>query len=497
MKDQAEGKRLALLGLIVTTITRLPELFVPIVAALFGAREGGFGVLPVIGIVLFATLLLRWIGWRFFRYFISEDEIRIERGLISRTARSIPFDRIADVSTEQPALARMLGLAVVRFETGGGKGEDAELRYVSEAEAARLRATVRSHQTGSAVPTHDSPAPVDDPPARLLFAMDTARLMTLGLYSFSLVIFAVLLGVAQQLDFLLPFNWDDAAAWIGVATEGGRAVTRLDSTTQLLGAAAALVGLIVLGLGSGIVRTVLTDWGFRLERTPKGLRRRRGLLTLTDVTVPVERVQAVEIGTGPVRLRQGWHNLRLVSLASESAKEAHHAVAPLAKLEEIWPILGEVRLQPPEDDLEFVRPSYGPWFDQAVIRAVPFVIGAALATAISLPAAGMLGLPVLAIAANGRLSWRHTSRAIDAEQLYARRGWWQRRFIIARQLNVQSVTLSRGPLERLRGLTTVHFGLPGGELHMRAVPLAEARAIREQVLGVVTPVDFSRMSRAH
>jgi putative membrane protein len=59
------------------------------------------------------------------------------------------------------------------------------------------------------------------------------------------------------------------------------------------------------------------------------------------------------------------------------------------------------------------------------------------------------------------------------------------------------VTLSRGPLERLRGLATVHFGIAGGELHMRAVPLAEARAIREQVLGVVTPVDFSRLAHQH
>jgi putative membrane protein len=494
-EDRPEGQRLAPLGLIVTTISRLPDLFVPMVAALYGAREGGFGVLPVIALVLLVSTLFRWLGWRRFRYFIGEDDIRIERGLFSRSARSVPFDRIADVSTEQPALARMLGLAVVRFETGGGKGEEAELRYVSEAEAARLREVVRARKAEGAVGIADGAAEIAAPHAELLFAMDTARLLTLGLYSFSLVIFAVLLGAAQQLDFLLPFDWDDAAKWIGLATDGGRAVSSLDLSTQLLGALAALAGLVVLGLGSGVVRTVLTDWGFRLERTPKGLRRRRGLLTLTDVTIPAARVQAVEIGTGPVRLRRGWHDLRLVSLATDAAKEAHHAVAPLARLGEIWPIVREVRLAPPAADLVFVRPPYGPWFDHALLGAVPFAIGAALAAAISWPAAGLLSLPMLAIAANSGLAWRHTRRAIDEEQVYAHRGWWNRSLTIARQLNVQSVTLSRGPLERLRGLATVHFGIPGGELHFRAVPLAQAHAIREQVLAVVTPVDFSRLAR--
>jgi putative membrane protein len=495
-EPQVEGKRLAPLGLIVTTISRLPDLLVPMVAALYGAREGGFGVLPVIVAVLVASTLLRWLGWRRFRYFIGEDDIRIERGLLSRSARSVPYDRIADVSTEQPALARMLGLAVVRFETGGGKGEEAELRYVSAAEAARLREVVRARKAEGPAAIADSAAEILEPPATLLFAMDATRLLTLGLYSFSLVIFAVLLGAAQQLDFLLPFDRDDAAAWIGVAEQNGLAVTQLDRSTQLLGALAALAALVVLGLASGIVRTVLTDWGFRLERTAKGLRRRRGLLTLTDVTVPVGRVQAVEIGTGPVRAARGWHDLRLVSLATESAKEAHHAVAPLARLDEIWPIVREVRLAPPAPDLEFVQPSYGPWLDHALLRAAPFAIGAALAAALSWPAAALLSLPLLAIAATAALSWRHTRRAIDPAQLYARRGWWNRSLTIARQLNVQTVTISQGPLERLRGLATVHFGIPGGELHFRAVPTAQARAIREQVLAVVTPVDSSELSRA-
>jgi putative membrane protein len=495
-EDRTEGERLAPVGLIVTTLSRLPDLFVPIVAALYGTRGTDLGALPVIATVLVLSLGYRWLAWRRFRYFVGEDDIRIEHGLISRAARSVPYDRIADVSIEQPALARMLGLAMVRFETGGGKGEEVELRYVTEADAARLRETVRARKAGVKVPGDGAGAePAEEAPAELLFAMDLPRLLTLGLYSFNLVIFVVLLGVAQQLDFLLPFDWNDMTAWIGAAEKNGLAVTRLERSTQVLGVVAALAALVAVGLASGIVRTVLSDWGFRLERTAKGLRRQRGLLTLTDVTIPVGRVQAVVLGSGAVRAQRGWHDLRLVSLATESAKESHHMVVPLARLEEIWPIVTEVNLAPPAPDLAFARPHYGPWLDQSLIAAVPFLGGASLAAANGFPTPWLLALPALALVAGGRLSWRRTSRAVDADQLYARQGWWNRAFTIARQVNVQSVTLSRGPLERLRGLATVHFGIPGGELHFRAVPLAEARAIRSAVLAIVTPVDFSRLAR--
>lgn len=491
------GERLAPLGLIVTTLGRLPDLFVPVVAALYGTRGSGLGALPVIGVVLLGSLLFRWLGWRRFRYFIGPDDIRIEQGLLNRSARSVPYDRIADVSVEQPALARMLGLAMVRFETGGGKGEEAELRYVTEDDAARLRATVRERKAGAMVQADATAHGSAEPAAKLLFAMDLPRLLTLGLYSFSLVIFAVMLGLAQQLDFLLPFDWRDAKAWLNAAEQSGFVATQLDGATQLLGLLAALAALIVLGLASGIVRTVLTDWGFRLERTAKGLRRRRGLLTLTDVTIPVERVQAVVLGTGAVRALRGWHDLRLVSLATESAKESHHMVAPLAKLDEIWPIAGEAGLMPPASDLTFARPNFGPWLDRALLFSVPFVGGAALGVVSSIPGAWLLALPPLAILAGARLTWRSTSHAGDAGQLYARHGWWNRSFTIARQINVQSVTLSRGPLEQWRGLATIHFGIAGGALHFPAVPYADALAIRAQVLDIVAPVDFSALTQPH
>lgn len=491
---EEEGQRLHPLGLFVGFITGLPQLIFPILAALFGTRGSNLGALPIIGGVLLVSLAFRWLGWRRFRYWIGADEVRIERGIINRTARSIPFERIADVGMEQKPLARMLGLAEIKFETGGGEGEDARLSFVSLDQAAALRETVRARKAGlAAIRPGEAEEPVEA--SAPVFAMDNRRLLTLGFYSFSLVIFAVLAGAAQQLDFLLPYDVWDIEHWLGAAEENGIDVTHLQRSTQVWGLVAALAGLVAIGMATGVVRAFLTDYGFRLDRTPKGFRRRRGLLTHTDVTLPVERVQAANIATGAIRVRSGWHALRFVSLASENRKEPDHMVAPLAQLDEIAPILAEVHLRLPDANLAFERAPRSAWLVRWMIVSALIVVAAAVAAS----QVGNLGwLVALAVLVPGLalwFAWRHSFHALDAEQIYARHGWWNRRLDLARQVMVQSVTLSRGPLDRWLGLARLDFGIAGGKLALSDVPLGEARQIAEEVMAIAAPVDFSMLGR--
>ena len=79
--------------------------------------------LAIYTVVSFGSAFLRWSK---FSFAVGEHEIRIDSGLLNRTHRSLPFDRIQDVTIEQNPLWRALGMARVRFETGGsaGAGED-------------------------------------------------------------------------------------------------------------------------------------------------------------------------------------------------------------------------------------------------------------------------------------------------------------------------------------------------------------------------------------
>jgi putative membrane protein len=499
----AEGQRLHPIGLFVCFITGLPRLFFPIIAGIFGSQKAGLSFYAplIILAIICISLLYRWIDWLRFRYYIDADDIRIESGVLDRNARSIPYDRIQDVSIEQKLLPRLMGLAEVKFETGGGKGDEAKLSFVSTADAERLREVVRAHKSGVAsvsATTEAAPEAATTDPLPI-YSMDTKRLVILGIYSFSLIIFAILFGVAQQFDFLLPFDFWDIRGWFEIAKERGIPIEAIGRSVQIFGVLAGLLALILLGTLSGIVKTVLRDYGFRLDRTEKGFRRRRGLLTLTDVVMPIHRVQAIAIQTGPIRKRSGWYALKFISLANDAdagKQEKDHVVAPLATLEEVWKIAGKAGVEPPAPDLEFTRSHMAAWLDGYLILlavAAIGILGLAAFTSAGAQAAWLF-LAFLPLAPFLWFGWRNSKSAMDDDQLFVRQGWWRERMTIASQVKVQSVEISQGPLARLRGLATVQFGISGGDLVIKTIPIASARLIRDGVLERVVAVDYSALN---
>jgi putative membrane protein len=81
-------------------------------------RSPALAVLIALGMLL-VTVGGALLGWWRFTYEVREREIVIQRGLISRQRRVIPFDRVRDIAIERPLLARLVGTAKVRIETGG------------------------------------------------------------------------------------------------------------------------------------------------------------------------------------------------------------------------------------------------------------------------------------------------------------------------------------------------------------------------------------------
>lgn len=493
-----EGERTHPLGLFIGFITGIPQLIFPMLAALFGTRGSGVATPLIIGAVLVISLFFRWVGWLRFRFHLDEDDIRIEQGVINRTVRSIPYDRIQDVSVEQPVLAQIFGLGEVKFETGGGDGEDAKLSYVSIERAAALRETIRARKADEAETSETS---INEnllvrevPP---LFAMDNGRLVTLGLYSFSLVIFAVLGGLAQQFDFLLPYDIWDFKDWIGMAEERGVSIDGISTNARIVGAIVALLVLVALGFATGVVRTFLKEYGFRLDRTERGFRRRRGLLTKTDVAMPVNRVQAATIVTGPIRKRRGWYALKFVSLAQDSKEEADYMAAPLAKMDEIWPLVNQTGIQPPPET-PFRKGQFLWW----LAGLIGLAIGMAIATAATMAFAGapfakagwMLLVPLFFVPVVW-LEWRHYADLADPQQLYVREGWWRQKLYIAPQIKVQSAEIRQGPIARLLGLCTLEFGIAGGTMAFAALPIEQAAELRDTIMAQVALVDYSRLNQ--
>ncbi|MEO1167484.1 MAG: PH domain-containing protein [Pseudomonadota bacterium] len=457
----------------IRALEQLPQFVLGLPAAAYFIGNSGIMVALLFALVGIALSVgLAYLYWLRFAYHVGEEQLIIESGILNRNRRTIPFDRIQDVSLEQKLLARLFGVSVARIETGGSGGDEGELDCISREEADRLRDRIRAYRAGSAseTDTTNEATEVSEP---VLYTMSIGRLVIAGLFNFSLVFLAVLGGVWQYVGSYLPSDYLDPRQWID--TYGDQAAGLMTALPILWFA----LLLIAIGAITGLVRTIAREFGFRLTRTETGLRRQRGLFTRTDVVIPLKRVQAVVISTSILKRFLGWHGMAVQSLGTDGGAGTNHVVAPLAHTDDLKPILDELHSRPPPPDDQFERVSpgliYRSWLEDGIVLGV-VVVG------VSLFWTGwswlLLLAPFLAIAPV--LQYRAHGYCIDGDLMFVRRGFWRPRVTILPLDRVQSASLVRGLTQRGFGLATLAIGTAGASLGspLRILDLEEPVARR-------------------
>jgi putative membrane protein len=431
------------------------------------------------GFFSIGALYLRWLK---LEYRVGADEIRIDSGFLNRTSRAIPFDRVTDVDLEQGPLQRLLGLAKVKLETGasaGSKEEEGVLHTIALARAEALREHIRARRGLAPIPAA-AEAVAEGP---VIYAMDTRRVLTAGLFNFSLAVIAGVFGATQTVGQPLGIDPFERQFWIDLLARSAP-LQALVTAHQIITVIGGSLLLVLLGIGTGLTRTVLREHGFRLDRTETGFRRRRGLLTLTDVSIPARRAQAAILANGPIRQFFGWWVVKLQSLAQYGGK-GDHVVAPLAHEAEATSILASLGWP--------TSPNAGAW--RPVCRAyvtsfIGILIPAALISIAAYPWLGPVGLLWLAgagLAIGMRwLDWKRARYALSQGALFVERGWWRHRRNIIPVAKIQSIDLTESWWTRLFGICTLRLGVAGGsgfsDHQVPALTRPDAEALRAELL---------------
>ncbi|MGQ0559149.1 MAG: PH domain-containing protein [Sphingosinicella sp.] len=412
----------------------------------YATAVGGWGrilfFLLVAGAIGLASALIYW--WRF-TYAVAQSEIVIDSGLLHRRRRVIPFDRIQDIAIERPLLARLLGTARVKIETGASAADEGKLDMVGLAEAQALRDRVRRGSVSALQPAQAEP---------LIFAMDFGRLVIAGLFNFSLLFLALLFAFLQNLD---QVGLVDLGEWITPETAESAAAYASVNLALLL-----VPTLLLIGMVTGLIRTFVRDYGFSLTRVPAGFRRRRGLTTLTELVIPLPRVQVALIESGLISGRLGFHALSFQTLGAEAKEGGVQAAAPFARMEEVRHVLAEAGYPAPVPDSAFIRQPR-----RALLRALgPSVLGFAVTAAIAVqwPWAALATGALLLVAFYLWLRWRSHGFALDGDTLFIREGRLRRRLWIVPASSLQALLLAAGPLRRRLALASLRIDTAGASL---------------------------------
>lgn len=332
-------------------VARLVEDFTPQRALLALAVVGGVIVLSI------GVSALSW--WRT-TYELAPEGVTLRSGLLTRTRRTAPRERIESVSIQRPALARLLGLAKVRVEIAGGSDSHLDIAYVRGGDAERLRdeildvaedapkgalaqaartaapalaedGTVRASPHGP-VPTPGEEGPSQDdagarPPGTLRsFLMDG---VTDGLLIAQVPTERLLRSLVRDIGFvlsiLLGIGWAIGSIVLGFSENG-------------IGWSALFVLLpVILAVPRMVLNRIESGWGFVSRLTPKGLRMRRGLFSTRADTIGPGRVQKVTVRQPWLWRGPGWTSVTatVAGIGEETAENGASRVLPVGTAEEL------------------------------------------------------------------------------------------------------------------------------------------------------------------
>ena len=408
-----------------TPFVRGPILIVAFIGAswddvILDHQLGFAGVMLLVLLVAGAAYGL--VSWLVTKYWIDEAELRIDSGVLVRRSRRIRIDRLQGVDIAQPLVARVLGLAELRFDVAGGKREGT-LAFLPHGQALAFRQLLLERRDDLREDLRDDP---ERGPAlsedgqellqeRVLARLDLGRLL-------------LSLALSQEM------------VWVVVTVAGFAFAFAATGSFAVMGGIAPAV----LAVGIALVRRLTASYGFVVTESRQGLHIRRGLTSLSSQTISIARIQGLVVHEPLLWRRPGWARLEVSVAGYESGSgdqaEASSVLMPVA---------------PVAEALDLVRSVLG-----RDITTVPLTRAPDRARWLAPLTAWTLEL------------------GQDADLLVSRRGFWSRRLDVVPHGRVQSVRLAQGPLRRRLGLADVHVDSPPGPVQVRG-PLrdpADARA---------------------
>ncbi|MGF1648513.1 MAG: PH domain-containing protein [Kineosporiaceae bacterium] len=356
------------------------------------------GVLAIAVVALVANVL----GWWMTAYRVEEGALQMRSGVLTRSFRQAPLDRIQAVDVVQPIVGRLFGLAELRVEVAGGSESDVRLAYLPERRAQQVRNALLAEAAGMSLDGDEAPEAPETP----VLAVPVDRLVASLLLSAGPAVAVVALVMAAMVASEVP--WAAAA-----------------------GAFPAL-----LGLGGFLFSRFARGFNFRLAASEDGIRARGGLTETRAATIPPGRVQALEFGQPLLWRPWDWWRVQVniagYGGAGEDAQQRTVLLPVGTRLDALWVL----RLVVP--DIGTDRPLD--------------VLGAALAG--TGPDAGFVHSPRRARWLDP-MTWRRNGYAVTGTVALVRTGLLRRRLVVVPHARTQSLGLTQGPLTRRLRLADV------------------------------------------
>ncbi|HEY6724231.1 MAG TPA: PH domain-containing protein [Polyangiaceae bacterium] len=456
--------RLHPIAAVITVLRALRSLLPVLLVVLVTGRMQDSPVLLIGGLALFASLVEGLGGWLRYHYWVTGGELRVERGFFVRQRVAIPAERVQTVDITAGPLQRLFGLVKVEVKTAAGT--QVVMSAITEEAAERLRsALARQPIPGLELAAPPEVARFELTPRELLLAASTSGRLGVILSGMGWLYSQVDDFVEQRLFELIgTLNLADSVSGFGPFVIVG----------------IVLITLLIAFLAS-VIAEVARFGGFSVVRTGDQLVIRRGLLERREVSVALDRIQAIRIVEGLLRQPLGYAAIIVETAGHADERGQSTPLHPFLHRSRWQSLLRE--LAPGHDvEPEMKRPPRRA-LSRFLVRPLLTALLAAAIISISVPFGWLsfglaLGAPLV-----GWLAFRDTAVGVNDQTLLLTRRMLRRTTAIVRRRRIQFSESSSSWLQRRRGLADLTIAVAsgtGGKLFN--VPELDAELVDELVV---------------
>lgn len=312
--------------------------FITILILLF-IGGGDEDILLAYWILGMAVILLVWgvVSWYRFSFQVADGELRIEQGVFVRKKLYLTSDRIQVIDISAGVIQRLFGLVAVEIKTAGSSSKEAKISALTREKAEALKAQLRRviDKAEGAEPhgkEREEGERIEEPEPRKTYAIAPRDLLIAATTSGRMGVALSLVGAGfSQIDQVVS---DERMVQfiennIPQSTSGSLIVL-------------SIIAILVISWVFSFLSALIAYYAFKVEVRENELVISRGLFERTQLTVPFNRIQAVQIKEELMRQPFGYASLVIESAGYGESEGNSTTLFPLIKRKEIYDFLEEV-----------------------------------------------------------------------------------------------------------------------------------------------------------
>lgn len=459
--------------------------FITILILLF-IGGGDEDILLAYWIVGMAVILLVWgvVSWYRFSFQVADGELRIEQGVFVRKKLYLTSDRIQVIDISAGVIQRLFGLVAVEIKTAGSSSKEAKIsaltREKAEALKAQLRRVIDKAEEGAETRGNEG-----EERGR---TAEAEPLKTYTIAPRDLLIAATTSGRMGVALSLVGAGFSQIDQVVSDERMVQFIENNIPQSTSASLIVLSIIAILVISWVFSFLSALVAYYDFKVEVRENELVISRGLFERTQLTVPFNRIQAVQIKEELMRQPFGYASLVIESAGYGESEGNSTTLFPLIKRKEMYDFLDEVLPEyniAIEGESDHTPPRRA--LRRYLLRTIWWSLPVILIFWALFPSYGLYGLLLLVPALMlGYQQYRDAGIRTEDHTIVLRARLLSKRTAIVKKYRMQATRLKQNPFQsrlQLRDFTIhVASGNQGRSFTVRDLDERDARSFWEWML---------------